>query len=178
MKKQLRIALIVSGAQTAATCAVMNFMLIPQIEAAAGGLRCFDMRFGYGFEAAKAFLSALTAQGKDLYLRRQLPLDFVYPLAYGAFFMLAFYALQKRRTPLLAVPALLAAADYAENICVVLMLRAGDPAKALVAAGSAATVTKTLLMYLCFAVLLALPARAAVAKRKRRAAEAGKPTRA
>lgn len=171
MKKQLRIALIVSGALTAAICAVMNFMLIPQIETAAGGLRCFDMRFGYGSEEAKAFLYTLSAQGRDVYLHRQLPLDFIYPLAYGAFFMLAFYALQKRKTPLLALPALLAAADYVENICILLMLRATEPAKALVAAGSAATVTKTVLMYLCFAVLLALLVRAAVEKRKRRAAE-------
>ena len=167
MNKLYRTMLIVSGALTAAVCAVMNFSLIPQIEAAANGLRCFDMRFGYGYDDVLAFLSALSAQGRDVYLHRQLPLDFIYPLAYGAFFLLAIYALQKRKTPLLAFPALLAAADYTENVCVALMLRAAEPAKALAAVGSAATVTKTLLMYLCFLLLLALLVRAAIRKKKK-----------
>lgn len=169
MKKKTRIALIVSGVLTAAICAVMNAVLIPQIEAAAGGFRCFDMRFGYSFEEASAFLSALSAQGRDVYLHRQLPLDFIYPVAYGAFFALAFTALQKRKSPLPAVPALLAAADYCENVCIVLMLRAGTPARALTATASAATVTKTVLMYLCFLILLVLLIRAAVNKKRGKA---------
>ena len=165
MKKPYRAALLVSGALTLGICAVMNLALIPTIETAAGGLRCFDMRFGYSFDEALAFLSALTPEGRGIYLWRQLPLDLLYPLAYGAFFLLAISGLQKRKTPLLACPVLLAAADYAENACVFLMLRGDAPSKALVAAGSAATVAKTLLMYLCFLLLLVLLLRAVIKRR-------------
>ena len=165
MDKKRRAALIASAALTAAIAAVMNLALIPTIEAAAGGLRCFDMRFGYAYPDALSFLSALSAEGKRLYLTRQLPLDFLYPLAYGAFFAAAFAALTGKKTPLAALPVLLAAADYTENACILLMLRADPPARSLVALGSAATIVKTVLMYLCFLTLAALLFRAVIRKK-------------
>ena len=52
-RKAVTAALVVSGVLTVVICAVMNFYLIPQIEASTQGIRCFDMSaFGYTFEQA------------------------------------------------------------------------------------------------------------------------------
>ncbi len=45
-RKGLITAVIICGALTAVICGVMNLYLIPAVESEAGGLRCFDMRFG------------------------------------------------------------------------------------------------------------------------------------
>ena len=149
--------LIVSGALTAIICVVMNFILIPIIEETTEGLRCFDMNsMGYTFDQAKQFLSLLSERGRDVYLHIQLPLDFFYPVAYTAFFMLAITALRGKPTPLLALPAALAASDYIENICSIKMLRAMDVTPALAGFASAVTVVKSALMTATFILLAVL----------------------
>ncbi len=153
MRKKLT---IITGALTAAICAVMNLLLIPRIEAGTGGVRCFDMNFAYGYDTAKEFLGLLTDEGRQIYLGRQLPLDFVYPVAYGLFFGLLIYTLSRGKKALLVFPALLAAADYIENICVLIMLRSADLPRALVNAASVATSAKTILMYVCILLIIAL----------------------
>ena len=157
----------------AAICLVMNLLLIPAIESGAAGLRCFDMRFGYAYPEALSFLSALSAEGKRLYLTRQLPLDFLYPAVYGVFFALLFSALAGRKTPWAVLPALLAGADYCENILILLMLRGGEPSFGLVAFSSIATLSKTILMYLCFLMAAVLLVRKAAARLKRKKAAGG-----
>ena len=147
---------IISGALTAAICAVMNLMLIPQIEAGTGGVRCFDMNFAYSYDTAKEFLSLLTDEGRQIYLCRQLPLDFVYPVAYGLFFGLLIYTLSRGRKALLIFPALLVASDYIENICVMQMLKSADISRTLVSIASIATTAKTILMYVCVLLIAAL----------------------
>ncbi len=61
---------------------LMNFVwTVPQIEAAAEGLRVFDNRpFGYSVAEAEAFLKALNDEGKAIYLGVQRNLDTVFPL--------------------------------------------------------------------------------------------------
>ena len=149
--------LIVSGALTAIICVVMNFILIPIIEETTGGLRCFDMNsMGYTFDQAKQFLSLLSERGRDVYLHIQLPLDFFYPVAYTAFFMLAITAVTGKRSPLLALPAALAVSDYIENICSVKMLRDMDVSAALAKFASTVTVIKSALMTATFILLAVL----------------------
>ena len=164
-----KIVMIVSGALTAAICLVMNLMLIPKIEAGTNGIRCFDMNFAYDFETVKQFLSLLSENGRRIYLNVQLPLDFFYPIAYGVFFCLALYSLSKGRKALLAFPLLLAAFDYAENICVLLLLRSAEPSPALAAAASAATTSKTVLMYVTILLILVFLVRYLVKKRSAQA---------
>lgn len=157
MKKRT-VLLITTGILTAGICLVMNMWFIPQIESAAQGLKCFDMRFGYTYQEAVQFLKALSAEGKDIYLTRQLPLDFVYPLAYGSFFALLFTALRGKKSSLNFLPLLLMAADYIENVSILQMLR-HDPSyltNAQVSIASGATIVKTVLMYLCFLVIIVL----------------------
>lgn len=155
--KSLKTALIVSGAVTALICGVMNLWLLPAIEATTEGLRCFDMNsFGYTAGQAQRFLSLLSERGRDLYLRVQLPLDFIYPIAYGAFFMLAIRALKGKRSAWFALPAALAAADYTENVCSVIMLQKMEAAPALARFASAVTVLKSGLMAAAFLLLAVL----------------------
>ncbi|MBQ6163011.1 MAG: hypothetical protein IJK23_00915 [Clostridia bacterium] len=149
-----KIIMTVSGVLTAAICLVMNLVLIPRIEAGTNGIRCFDMNFAYDFETVKQFLALLSEDGRRVYLNIQLPLDFFYPIAYGVFFCLVLYSLSNGRKALLAFPILLAAFDYAENICVLCLLKASQPSQTLATAASAATTAKTVLMYVTILMIL------------------------
>ena len=170
--KKRTAALIVTGAATAAICLVMNLWLLPLIEQTTNGLRCFDMNsLGYTHAQAKEFLSLLSERGRDVYLHVQLPLDFVYPVAYTAFFMLAMRALTGKNTPWYALPAALAALDYTENVCSIVMLRAMDVSPALAGFASTVTVIKSALMTLTFIVLLIMLIRYFIKRRKGAAKE-------
>lgn len=146
-EKTKNVLLAVSAALTLIICGVMNLYLIPLIERTTNGIRMFDMQsFGYTYDTAKEFVRLLSAEGLDTFLHRQLPLDFFYPVAYGAFFMLALNKLTPDKKGLLILPAALMLCDYAENVCSIVMLTT-DFSAAAAHAGCAFTVAKTLLMY-------------------------------
>ncbi|MBQ7638539.1 MAG: hypothetical protein IJS90_06540 [Clostridia bacterium] len=166
MKKKLA---VISGAGTAVICLIMNFFLIPKIEAGTNGVRCFDMNFLYGNETAREFLRLLTADGRRTYLNIQLPLDFIYPVFYCVFFCLMIYMLSKGKKGLLVFPALLAVADYAENVCVEIILRSSEPSDLLLTFASAATTVKTALMYITILIVIVLLIKYLVQKRKAKA---------
>lgn len=156
-KKAVTAALVVSGALTVVICAVMNFCLIPQIEASTQGIRCFDMNVtGYTFEQAQKFLSLLSEEGRDVYLHSQLPLDFVYPVTYGVFFVLLIASLCGRFSVVCFFPVLLAVCDYCENICTIRMLRTESLSASLASFAGFMTVCKSALMYVTFAVIILL----------------------
>ena len=154
--KVFRILLWCSGAATAAICAVMNLFLLPSIEKTTEGIRCFDMNFGYDHATAARFLELLSPEGRNVYLTRQLPLDFLYPVAYCLFFSLLLVALTKKRTPLIALPVALAGFDYTENVCILLMLRSTELSPSLVSFASAVTMIKTVLLYAVILLILIL----------------------
>lgn len=148
---------MISGALAVVICAVMNCYLIPQIEASTQGIRCFDMNAtGYTFEQAQRFLTLLSDEGRDVYLHSQLPLDFVYPVAYGVFFVLLIAALCGKFSVVCFFPILLAVCDYCENICTIQMLRAESLSQSLASFASFMTVCKSALMYVTFAVIVLL----------------------
>ena len=152
-------AAITGGIFTAAICLVMNLFLIPQIEAETNGIRCFDMNFGYTPETAREFLSLIGERGRFIYLYRQLPLDFIYPVFYTLLFVSLICLLCKNKKLLkafLVLPALLALFDYAENIMSVIMLKNGIPSDAFVKAASCVTAAKTVLMYLIILIIIIL----------------------
>lgn len=153
--KSFKIPLIISGAVTAVICAVMNFYLIPLIESTTEGIKCFDMNFGYSYDDAVKFLSLLSETGRNTYLRIQLPLDFVYPVAYCVFFSLLIVTLMKKKSALLLLPVVLAVTDYCENICTVIMLKSSALSRPPVSFASTVTQVKTVLMYVCF-ILIAI----------------------
>ncbi len=149
-----KIAVFVSGALTTVIMVVMNALLIPKIESTTDGIRCFDMNFGYNYNTAKQFLSLLSDSGRNLYLHAQLPLDFIYPLAYLIFFSFLIIRLVKKVNALIVFPIVLAVFDYCENICSIMMLSSASLSKGLAAAGSAFTSVKTILMYITFLVVI------------------------
>ena len=153
--KSLKITAVISGVLTAAICAVMNFIFIPSIEKGAA-TRCFDMTFGYGFTDALRFLSTISAEGKATYLYRQLPLDFIYPIAYCVFFCVLIYLLMESKSLLFIFPVMLAIFDYIENVCVAVMLKTDLPSIVFVSFASSATMMKSLLMYVCFLLIAVL----------------------
>lgn len=156
MKKTKTVPLIVTGALTLLICGVMNFYLIPLIEQTTNGIRMFDMQsFGYTAETAREFLRLLSEEGRNTFLHKQLPLDFFYPVAYGAFFLLALKKLTPDKKGLLILPAVLMLCDYAENIVSILMLTT-DFSAAVAHAGCAFTVAKSLIMYAVIALILIL----------------------
>ena len=167
LSRRGKFLLIVSAALTAAVCLVMNFALIPSIERGAGGLRCFDMKGYYSPEYAREFLAAISSEAREIYRFRQLPLDFFYPVVYSLFFIGAFTRLRKKLGAPALLPLLLAAFDYAENICEARLLSADSLIPAVAAAGGVCTAVKTALMYLCFFLLAVFAVRAAAEKRKR-----------
>ena len=143
----------VSGALTAVICLVMNLVLIPMIEAGTNGIRCFDMQStGYTYETAKEFLALIGNNGRSVYLHWQLPLDFFYPVAYTAFFMLALKKLSGKAWPLI-VPGALAAFDYAENVCSIIMLKNMSVTESMAKLASTFTVIKSGLMTITFILL-------------------------
>ena len=157
--------LIITGVLTVGICAVMNFYLIPAIESGTGGLRIFDMNsFGYTYEQAKSFTAALSDSGLDMYLHRQLPLDFFYPVAYTAFFVLCLIKLKSQKG-LLALPTVLALCDYGENICSIRMLTT-DFTKAVANAGCVFTVCKSAVMCVVIALIVVLLVLKLIKRRK------------
>ena len=151
--KKIKTLLWVSGALTAGICLIMNLVLIPMIESGTNGIRCFDMQStGYTYETAKQFLALIGNNGRSVYLNWQLPLDFFYPVAYTAFFMLALKKLSGKTWPLI-VPGALAAFDYAENICSIIMLKNMDVTEGMAKLASTFTVAKSALMTLTFILL-------------------------
>lgn len=150
------VILIISGVLTIAICAVMNFHLIPLIESGTKGIRMFDMNtFGYSFEQAKSFVASLSAQSRDAFLYKQLPLDFVYPVAYTLFFSLILSKLNVKHKALLVLPILLMIFDYLENVLSIVMLTS-DFSKTVSAFAGTFTVIKSILMYVLIVLILTL----------------------
>lgn len=165
-RKTFRLLYYVSGALTLGICGVMNLWLIPAIESTTQGIRCFDMQFFYSPQMARQFLSLLSEEGRNVYLTRQLPLDFFYPVAYTTFFVLLIRWGLRRSTKLAYLPVLLAVLDYGENICVLRMLKASEVSDALVVTGAVFTCSKNIVMFVCISLILILLVRHFIRRRK------------
>lgn len=141
---------------------VMVGWSLPRISAAAGGLAPFDMRpMGYGLADARAFLSALSEEGRDFYLSVQHRLDLAYPPLLALTLCLGLWIMAPLRGSMLllvliAMPLLAMIADLAENRLVAQML--GTPpqelSEDLVAMASTATVLKSVLTIIAMTLLL------------------------
>ena len=154
LSKKGTVITAISAAVTLLICAVMNAILIPIIEEATNGIRCFDMNFAYGYESAKLFLKLISEKGMDVYLHIQLPLDFIYPIAYMIFFIFIITKLTRQLSILSFLPCVLAGLDYIENICTIIMLKSDDLSRNLALVASIVTSVKTTIMYLIFAIII------------------------
>jgi len=91
----------------------------------------FDASFSYAPDVAYKLIGSLTEDGRRLYAITQVTVDLVYPILYNLFLtaLMAFVFARAfptgspmQRLPLLPYATLLA--DYAENICLVVLLLA------------------------------------------------------
>ena len=147
---------------------------LPRIAAEAGGLVAFDARpLGYDYEAAHAFLMALSLEGRSHYLGVQLPLDLAYPAILATMFALGFRQLFRggHRRALMALALCVVAFDYLENFWIGSILGAGVEklGAETVAWASLWTVMKSACTTLAYAALIYGAGRAAWRKRARRA---------
>ncbi len=151
----------------AVTLAVHGTMLLwslPQVSRAAGGLAPFDMRpSGYSVDEARAFLAALSGEGRQFYAVVQHRLDWFYPALLAATLYCAVAALLPGPRGywrwLVAAPVMsVMFFDYAENAAVAALLSA-DPASldaAAVERASHWTVLKSNATTVAMIVVLAL----------------------
>jgi di/tricarboxylate transporter len=148
MKRWAALALF---AATVGLYLVMVLWSLPRISSEAGGLIPFDMRpLGYGFEEAKAFLAALTPEGKRFYTQVQHRLDLAYP-AMMALSLAVALGWAWRDVPRAVVAAMILVAfagagfDYLENSMVGAILDAGPDGvtAGMVRAASSASVLKS-----------------------------------
>ena len=166
-RRSLKLIAIISGALTVIITAVMNIVLFPLIEKNTEGIRSFDMNsFGYSYETARKFLELIGDEGRRIYLHIQLPLDFVYPVVYLVFFLSMMYLFGKKAKITKIFPVLLFIVDCIENTCSIVMLKSGVLSEKLVSFASTVTITKTILMYLTFVIIIVQIIMYAVAKKK------------
>lgn len=129
---------------------VMTLFLMPAICENTGEMGIFDLQTkGYGLAYARSFIAAMGDSGKSVYLKAQLPLDFIFPALYTLmYFGLAQKFFKKQHPLVFGATALLCVSDYTENSLTYAMLLAKDLSAGLVATASLVTVIKTVLLYL------------------------------
>ncbi len=109
----------------------MSVWSLALIEAEAGGQPAFDLRFsGYALAEAQAFLTALSAEGRAMYLGPQAVLDTIYPPAAAVVLAIGAWVLTPGwpgwlRLVLVAVAACGMTADLMENSAVRALLQTG-----------------------------------------------------
>lgn len=115
---------------TMAVYAVMLSYSIPAVSAFAPELPLFDLSpSGYSFRYANELLNSLGADGRNLYLFTQLPIDFIYPglfsITYSLMLVWLCGKLFNKNSKIYyfaLVPFLAGVFDYVENIYIIKMI--------------------------------------------------------
>lgn len=153
---------------------VMAFWSFPLIAANAEGLEGFDLRFfGYTPDEARAFLSALSDEGRAHYLGIQHQIDLVYPAVLGLTLVLGILRFGVRlpvviRLLLVVIPLAAAGADYVENGLVVEMLRlpVAEVTDAMITQASLVTTLKSMLFAASIGITFILALSFAIRRRR------------
>lgn len=149
----------------------MNLGPLAAITAEAQGLAPFDLRpMGYGEPEARAFLAAISPEGRALYLGLQHRLDTAYPPLLALVLIWSYFALLSRPWAMGAagIAVLAAAVDLVENARVAGLLLSTAPTASEIAAASQASLAKTALVSLALVLLALSAARAALQRFQRR----------
>lgn len=127
---------------------VMTLFLMPAICENTGEMGIFDLQAkGYGLAYARSFIVAMGDSGKNVYLKAQLPLDFIFPALYTLmYFGLAQKFFKKQHILVFGATALLCVLDYTENSLTYAMLLSSNLSAQLVAVASFVTVFKTIML--------------------------------
>lgn len=149
----------------AATAVYLTMLLytLPAVERFAPGRTLFDLSpAGYSYETAIALLDALGAEGRNVYLTLQLPVDFIYPGLFAVSCALLLIWLFGKCHPadskifyFAIVPVMGGVFDYLENLSIVGMIKSyPDVATRLVDMASTFTILKSGFTTLFFLLLL------------------------
>ena len=142
---------------------IMLLYTIPQVSAYTPGINLFDLSpTGYSFEYAIKLLDTLGSDGREMYLYRQLPLDFIYPgLFAGSCSLLLswiFLTTQKTNSKLFYfcyIPVAAGLFDYLENIFIVSILASyPNVSEVSISLASAMTLAKSVLTTAFFVLLI------------------------
>ena len=141
----------------------MLLYTIPQVSAYAPGINLFDLSpTGYSFEYAIKLLDTLGSDGRELYLYRQLPLDFIYPglFAGSCSLLLSWLLLKTQNTNSKLfycsyIPVAAGLFDYFENIFIVSILTSyPNVSEVSISLASSMTIAKSVLTTAFFGVLI------------------------
>jgi hypothetical protein len=142
---------------------IMLLYTIPQVTRYASGINLFDLSpTGYSFGYAIELLDTLGSTGRELYLYKQLPLDFIYPglFAVSCSLLLSwlFQKSQKANSKLFYfcyVPVVAGLFDYFENIFIVRILASyPNVSEVSVSLASSMTIVKSALTTVFFVLLI------------------------
>ncbi|MCP4188605.1 MAG: hypothetical protein GY763_13460 [Gammaproteobacteria bacterium] len=141
----------------------MLLYTIPQVTKHTSGMKIFDLSpTGYSFAYATELLQALGESGRDLYLYRQLPVDFIYPGLFAiSCCLLLFWLFAKSVNAsssifyFCLIPVAAGFFDYLENIFIVHMLISyPDVSELHVYVASTMTILKSVFTTAFFVMLL------------------------
>lgn len=129
-----------------------------------GGAGILDVEFEYSTEKAFQILTLLGAEGRQFYISKIIPLDFLFIPIYMLFlFYWICYFLQKINSDkeflnlLLMLPVLTVVFDVMENICTIIMLKQYPSINAVVCTiGSNMTLLKFAFFYMSFMAIILL----------------------
>lgn len=148
---------------TNAVYLTMVLWSLPKIAGMAGGLQPFDLRpMGYSPDEGRAFLAAITPEGRSFYADVQHRLDLAFPGLLALTLILSFHRLAGRRLALIlsALAAIGAAFDWAENRAVAQLLAAPVLNDADIRMASQLTLAKSAAVTLAVTALTVLLVRA------------------
>jgi len=141
---------------------LMLLYSIPLVESYAPDTALFDLSpSGYSYQHAVSLLEELGNEGRQIYLSRQLPLDFIYPGLFAVSYTLMLiwlFSKSVRDTSrifyLAFIPALGGLFDYLENIYIIRMINSfPDLSAGLVQIASAFTLLKSIFTTIFFLLL-------------------------
>lgn len=161
LKKSVEKASLLQAALATVAYAIMNVVInfsavgVAGLLKITGGASILDFEFGYSAEKAYQMLTALGVEGRAFYLSRIIPLDFPFPAAYMLFFFCWTAFLLKKINSnklflnlFLLLPVLAMLFDWAENVCIIVMLKQYPAIHSTVCAiGSCMTILKTVFTY-------------------------------
>lgn len=136
-----------------------SFFGLGRLEAIAGTADILDTRFTYSAETAAKVLEKLGGTGRNYYLSVIQPLDILFPLCYGVFFLVliqwGWFGKDNRKdieglgvihSAVLLLPLAAAACDILENILIrILMLNYPEELRAAAASAGVITAVKFVL---------------------------------
>lgn len=143
---------------------LMLFYTIPMVESFAPNTALFDLSLsGYSYQHAISLLKELGNEGRQMYLSRQLPLDFIYPGLFAMSYTLLLIWLFSKSFEttskiyyLAFIPALGGLFDYLENIYIIRMINTfPDLSTGLVQVASTFTLLKSIFTTVFFLLLFA-----------------------